>query len=363
MVVELTARDARRIAVRAQLLDAQRPGDVVEVAEQLGVINIDPTAAVAPSEDLLLWSRIGEPYDPGQLKRAAEVDRTIFELNGMFRPVSDLELLLPQMRQPPRYAQTRQWLEQNDRFRRDVLERLAESGPLLSGEIPDTSQVSWPSTGWNNDRNVTMMLEILAMRGQVAISGREKRQRYWDLPERVYPPGLPELSLDDARRERDARRLRALGIARAKSTKMPDEPIDVGDGGVEAVVEGVKGEWRVDREALDQLSEPFEGRTALLSPFDRLVFDRKRLLELFDYEYILEMYKPKAARRWGYFALPILHGDRFVGKLDAATDRKAEVLRVAAIHEDIPFSRDVAAAVDAEIEDLARWLGVRVEGA
>ena len=363
MVVELTKRDARRIAVRAQLLDAERPGDVVEVAEQLGVINIDPTAAIAPSEDLLLWSRIGEPYDPGQLKRAAEVDRTIFELNGMFRPASALPLLLPQMRQPPRYAQTRQWLADNDRFRRDILDRLRESGPLLSGEIPDTSQVSWPSTGWTNDRNVTQMLEILAMRGQVAVAGREKRQRFWDLPERVYPQDLPELSVEEARRERDARRLRALGIARAKSTGMPDEPIDVGETGVGAVVEGVKGAWRVDPDALAQLAEPFEGRTALLSPFDRLVFDRKRLLELFGYEYILEMYKPKAARRWGYFALPILHGDEFVGKLDAATDRKAEVLRVTAIHEDIPFTRDVAAAVDAEIEQLATWLGVRVEGA
>ena len=90
---------------------------------------------------------------------------------------------------------------------------------------------------------------------------------------------------------------------------------------------------------LAQLEQPFEGRTALLSPFDRLVFDRKRLAELFDYEYILEMYKPKAARRWGYFALPILHGDEFVGKLDAATDRTAEVLRVTAIHEDVPLTR------------------------
>ncbi|HEX5858979.1 MAG TPA: crosslink repair DNA glycosylase YcaQ family protein, partial [Microbacterium sp.] len=287
----------------------------------------------------------------------------VFELNGMFRPARALPLLLPQMKQPPRYAQTRTWLEDNDGFRRDILKRLLESGPLLSGEIPDTSQVSWPSTGWTNDRNVTQMLEILAMRGQVAIAGREKRQRYWDLPERVYPRNLPELSLEEARRERDARRLRALGIARAKSTGMPDEPIDVGETGVDVVVEGVKGAWRVDPDALTQLAEPFEGRTALLSPFDRLVFDRKRLLELFDYEYILEMYKPKATRRWGYFALPILHGDEFVGKLDAATDRKAEVLRVTAIHEDIPFTPDVAAAVDEEIDQLASWLGVRVEGA
>lgn len=360
MIHELTRQDARRIAVRAQLLDAARPGDVVEVAEQLGVINIDPTAAIAPSEDLLLWSRIGWPYDPGRLRQAVEEDRTIFELNGMLRPASDLPLLMPRMKGPPKYERTREWLEQNDRFRRDILALLRERGPVLSGEIPDTSRVSWPSTGWTNDRNVTQMLEILAMRGQVAISGREGRQRYWDLPERVYPQDLADIPLEEATRERDIRRLRALGIARAKSTNQPDEPIDVRGAGTPAVVEGVKGTWRVDPDALAQLDEPFEGRTALLSPFDRFVFDRKRLLELFDYEYILEMYKPKAKRRWGYFALPILHGDELVGKLDATADRKAGVLRVTAVHEDVPFTTDVAAAVDAEIDDLARWIGVEV---
>ena len=89
----------------------------------------------------------------------------------------------------------------------------------------------------------------------------------------------------------------------------------------------------------------FEGRTALLSPFDRLAYDRARAEQLFDFEYSLEMYKPAAKRRWGYFALPILHGDRLVGKLDAAADPKAGVLRVNAIHEDVKFTRVVAKAV------------------
>ena len=82
---------------------------------------------------------------------------------------------------------------------------------------------------------------------------------------------------------------------------MPIEPVDVGEAGEPAVVEGTKGEWRVDPAAL---GEDFEGRTALLSPFDRLVHDRARAQELFDFEYTLEMYKPAAKRRWGYFALP-----------------------------------------------------------
>ena len=136
---------------------------------------------------------------------------------------------------------------------------------------------------------------------------------------------------------------------------MPMEPIHVGEAGEPAVVEGVKGEWRVDPAALD---EDFDGRTALLSPFDRLVHDRVRAQELFDFEYMLEMYKPAAKRRWGYFALPILHHDRLVGKVDATADRKASVLRVHAIHEDVKFTRAITKAVQAELEDLASWLGL-----
>ena len=101
---------------------------------------------------------------------------------------------------------------------------------------------------------------------------------------------------------------------------------------------------------------PFSGRTALLSPFDRLVHDRKRAVELFDFDYQLEMYKPAAERRWGYYALPVLHRDRLIGKVDASADRKAGVLRVDAIHEDEPFNKTTAAAVGRELKDLARWL-------
>jgi uncharacterized protein YcaQ len=136
---------------------------------------------------------------------------------------------------------------------------------------------------------------------------------------------------------------------------MPLEPIDVGEAGEPALVEGVKGEWRVDPTLLHG---DFEARTALLSPFDRLGYDRTRAEQLFEFEYALEMYKPAARRRWGYFALPILHGDRLVGKVDAAADRKAGVLRVDAIHEDVKFTRAIAKAVQAELDELASWLGL-----
>ena len=351
----LTKPQARRIAVRAQLLAAPRPNDLLAVVQQLTLLQVDPTAAIAPSADLVAWSRLGSAYRPEHLKRALEEDRTLFELDALVRPIDDLGLYLAGAADLPTYDTSRAWLRQNDRFRRDILALLGSSGPLASRDIPDTCQVPWASSGWTNNRNVTQMLEFMLARGEIAIAGRVGRERLWTLAERVYPPGVAVPTVEEAERRKNERRLASLGIARARARAMPMEPIHVGDAGEPAVVEGVKGEWRVDPAAL---GEDFEGRTALLSPFDRLVHDRVRALELFDFEYTLEMYKPAAQRRWGYFALPVLHGDRLVGKVDAAADRKASVLRVNAIHEDVAFSRPVARAVQAELEDLAAWLGL-----
>ncbi len=351
----LTKAQARRIAVRAQMLDARRPTDLLEVVTHLTLLQIDPTAAIAPSADLVAWSRLGSAYESDELKQAVEQDRTLFELDALVRPMSDLGLYLAGAADRPSYDQSRAWLRDNDRFRRDILERLGSSGPLSSRDIPDTCVVPWASTGWSNNRNVTQMLEFLMMRGEVAIAGRVGRERLWDLPERVYPSDVAVPSVEEAERRKNARRLASLGIARQKTRAMAVEPTHVGEAGEPAVVEGVKGEWRVDPAAL---ADDFEGRSALLSPFDRLVHDRVRAEELFDFEYTLEMYKPAAKRRWGYYALPILHEDRLVGKLDAAADRKASVLRVKAIHEDVKFTRAMTKAVQAELEDLASWLGL-----
>jgi uncharacterized protein YcaQ len=354
-VHRLTKERARRIAVRAQLLDATRPTDLVSLVDRLTMLQLDPTAAVAPSADLVAWSRVGSSYRPVHLKQAIEADRTLFEFDAVVRPMGDLGLYLAGAAERPMYERTRHWLRDNDRFRRNVLDRLADSGPLISRDIPDTSAVPWPSRGWTNNRNVTQMLEILMLRGEVAIAGRVERERLWDLPERVYPSDVEVPSVEEAARRRNERRLASLGIARWKARAMPVEPVDVGDAGEPALVEGVKGERRVDAAAL---VDGFEGRTALLSPFDRLIHDRVRALELFDFDYTLEMYKPAVERRWGYYALPILHQDQLVGKVDAVADRTASALRVNAIHQDVPFTPPMTAAVHAELDDLATWLGL-----
>jgi uncharacterized protein YcaQ len=359
-VHRLTKEQARRIAVRAQLLDAPRPTELLTVVERLTILQIDPTAAIAPSADLVAWSRLGSAYQPAQLKQALEEERTLFERAALVRPVRDLGLYLAGAADFPPWERGRAWLRDNDSFRRDILKVLRKSGPLTSRDIPDTCKVPWASTGWTNNRNVTRMLELLMMRAEVAIAGRVGRERLWDMPERVYPAGVAVPPVVEAERAKNERRLGALGIARAKTAASPVEPWDVGDAGEPAVVEGVKGEWRVEPSLL---GGDFEGRTAVLSPFDRLIHDRTRSQELFDFEYTLEMYKPAAQRRWGYFALPILHHDRLIGKVDAAADRKAGVLQVHAIHEDVKFTRAMAKAVQGELADLESWLGLGPEPA
>jgi uncharacterized protein YcaQ len=356
MVVHRLSKDeARRIAVRAQLLDRPRPADLVDVVDRLTVLQIDPTAAIAPSADLVLWSRLGSTYDPTDLTKALEQDRTLVETVAYIRSPRDLAAVIGETRAGGFHPSTTAWFARNEPFRHDILALLESKGPLLSRDIPDTCVEPWPSSGWTNNRNVTKMLELLAFRGDVAISGRKGRQRFWDLPGRVYPTELTDLDHDSAVRYRNERRLEALGIARSSGPQIPGEAPYVGEAGEEAVVEGTPGTWRVHPA---YVGLPFEGRTALLSPFDRLVHDRVRAEQLFDFDYVLEMYKPKDRRRWGYFALPVLHSDRLVGKLDATADRKAGTLAVNEIHQDVPFTEDMTAAVRAEIEDLAAWLGL-----
>ncbi|QIG39881.1 winged helix-turn-helix domain-containing protein [Microbacterium sp. 4R-513] len=353
----LTRDQARRIIVRAQLLDANRPGDVAEVAEQLGYVKIDPTATIAPCEHTMLWSRIGWSYEPGQLRKAVEIDRLLFEFDGTFRPTSLLPLLLPVMRQHPRRESGRQWLEANARFRKDVLARLRAEGPMLASEIPDTAAVARKDEGgWYGANQVPQMLEMLARRGEVAVVRREGRHRVWDVAERVFPQDLPEYEPDEAARLLAERRLQAGGIAKQKSPWTP-----VGMAGEPATVEGSKWRFRVDPEAVAALDDEDDGgRVALLNPYDSLLFDRPRLEEVFEFKYVLEQFKPKSERVYGYFAHPILMGDRFVGMLDAEVDREQEVLKVHAIHEFLPFEPEEMEMVRAEIGDLAEWLGVTV---
>ena len=323
------------------------------------MVQIEPTSAIAPSAELVLWSRLGSAFDPQELWDALDEQRLI-ELHQTLRVPEDIALFRAEMAEWPGSGELREWQEDlrdwvraNNDCRRDILERLRADGPLPISELPDTCVVPW------NVQRLERQPEPPddARQARAARRGRGRRRARAATGSGTSPPG----SIPTTRCPRRTRRAGCSTSAASAPSASPGpappscplEPVDVGEAGEPAVVEGVRGQWRVDPA---QLGQPFAGRAALLSPFDRLLADRKRLTELFEFDYILEMYKPAAQRRWGYYALPILYGDRLVGKLDARADPKEGELRVAAVHRDVPFSKAMTAAVDREIKDLARWL-------
>ena len=279
---ELTRQQARRIAVVAQLLGAERPSDVMGVVRHLGFLQVDLTRVVAEHADLALWTRLGGAYDPEDLEELVG-DGALVELKAHLRPSEDIALFAADMALWPGEPPLKEWQEDvadwvaaNDGCRREVLALLRSEGPTAARDLPDTCEVPWRSTGWTNDKNVMKLLECMESRGEVAVVSREGRERRWDLAERIHP-GDPAVPVAEAHLELASRRLRALGIARPRALEAWDEKHDVRGVGEAARIDGVRGTWRVDPAAL-AAAESFEGRTAILSPIEGLVFVLKLIV-------------------------------------------------------------------------------------
>ena len=265
--------------MRAQLLDAERPTGLLELVRHLGMLQLDPIAAVAPSADLVAWSRLGSSYFPAELRERprgpdaprAEGDRPA---RGGHRALPCRHGGLARAWRAARLAGGSTRLGRGQRRLPAGHPCDAEGfGPAADARAAGHLRRSpGGRPGGPTTATSRRLLDFMVQRGEVAVAGRQGRERLWDLASRVYPDD-PVVPAEEAQRIRDERRLRALGIARARGPKSPVEPCDVGEAGEPAVVEGVKGEWRVDPSLLGR---PFSGRTALLSPFDRLVHDRKR---------------------------------------------------------------------------------------
>lgn len=332
------------------------------MVEQLAMVRVELTPTVCPAADHVAWTRLGPSYQPGDLDRALGSGE-LFERAWMLRPTSELGLYRAGMRSWGERSGAGGWVAANAAFARSILDRIEREGPLTSREIPDEAVVPWPSTGWTNDRNVTKMLENLHMQGELAVVGREGRLRLWAVASQVFPSEdeVPEVPLEEAHRRRSEQILRACGVMRESIAVSPGELHGIVPVGEAAVIDGVPGRWRLDAAALASLDQhDFVGRTAILSPFDRLMTDPLRVVRLFDFDYTLEMFKPHEQRIWGQFALPILHGERLIGKIDGRSDRDRGVFELHRIHEDEPFDAATRADVEAELEAFAGWMGLEV---
>jgi uncharacterized protein YcaQ len=367
----LSNRDARRLAVKSQLLSTPRPATILDVVRGLGEIQVDPTAAVARTEHLVLWSRLGRSYRPDELLRLLYRDRELFEYVAHIYPVSDYALLRPWMRgyasgTDGRQRYVRRWLAANDEFRRYVLRELRRRGPLPARELEDRVAEGWQTGGWNDGgRSVAMMLEALWRQGRITIAGRDGAQRLWDLAERSLPVRAPAVPSAEAARVLVERRLRAAGFASSRElcrffwSEIPGgkeaiRPLIRDAIAVPASIDGMPGEWLVHAEVL---ARPFRPRTALLSPFDDLISNRTRAERLFGFRHRLEIYVPKAKRIWGYYVLPLLHGDRMIGRIDPLFDRQSKVLTVHEVYAEPDAPAAAGPAVTRAIHDLASWLG------
>jgi uncharacterized protein YcaQ len=297
---EVPVEEARRIAVRAQGLDGRASG-VLETVRRLGFLQLDPISAVAPPQHLVLWSRLGA-FDTAELDRLLWEERKLVEWRAFLYPAEDLPMLKAFMRRrdSPHALRTIEWIKARAAYRRHVLKELRERGPLLGREIADAPSHRREDHRWWGQRQMGLMLELLSARGEVAVVGRRGKQRVWDLAERWYPE-TETLPIPKARKLWEEKRFRALGV-RLERGRLLAHP-DAEDG-------------KIPR------------RTIFLSPFDQLIHNRDRAHALWNFYYRLEMYVPAAKREYGYYVLPILHGDRLVGRIEPVFDRREKVLHV-----------------------------------
>jgi len=317
--------EARRIAIRSQLLDGSATS-VLETVRQLGFLQIDPISTVAPPQHLVLWSRLGPAYDPAELDRLVWEDRALFEHAAYIRPIEDLPLIRARMRRRRRTyaweARSDDFLRENAAFKRFVLRELERKGPMLSRDLAHHAKTPRNPHPWWGQRQVALMLMILETRGKVAVTGRRNGQRVWDLAERWYPE-TETVPLREAERVLAERRFRAQGVRLTRNG------------------------WEAHPDASD---DPVPHRATLLSPFDRLIHDRKRAEELWGFFYRLEMYVPKAKREYGYYVLPLLVGDELVGRAEPRFDRKAKTLELLGAWDD-------ASRLGEAMSELGAWLG------
>lgn len=387
----ITPQTARRLAVTRQRLTGKTApptaDGILDVVRDLGCLQLDPISAVARSPLLVTWSRVGV-FDPADLDRLIYQEKRLFEYWAHVAsivlteeyPVFHWRMRRYVQAKDDSWAQTvRDWIKQNQALHDFILAELRAKGALFSRQIEadGLDPQSWVSSGWTDGRNVSRMLDFLWSRGEIMVAGRSGLQKKWDLSERCLPDWTPRDQWDDGQVVGFAaqKSLRALGVATAQQIKQhytrgryPNLPAVLKtlehEKRIQQVeVEGQKGTWYVhadDLPLLDRIEAgDWQPRTTLLSPFDNLICDRKRTESLWDFFFRIEIYVPAAKRQYGYYVLPILHGERLIGRIDPKYDRKTQTLRVDHIYAEPDAPAEAAPEIRTAIESLAQFVGAQ----
>ena len=396
-LLTLTPPEARRLAVVAQRLEAPRPnptkGDILDTIRQITCLQLDPINVVARTQLLVLFSRLGS-YDVADLESLLWDDKALFEYWAHAASIvlaDDFALFRPQMvHSEPGNSVWRQrghayWVA-NEGFRNRILDEMAVRGPLFAEEITSQADVAWAyDNTWGGGKDVGIILDMMWSRGYVTVTRRVGYgyglKKQWglmthQLGDRIHEP--PEERPVLVRRAAE-RALLALGPARLRDVKQyftrfqyPGLAEVLAELEKEGIIGRVKvaggegewpGTWYLHRDLWPELErirrDDWQPQTVLLSPFDNLIADRDRSHLLFDFFYRVEIYTPPAKRQYGYYVMPILHGDRLIGRIDPKMDRKANRLVVNAVHLEPGVALDgvTQKAVTAAIETLSSFLG------
>jgi hypothetical protein len=382
---------ARRLAISAQRLDCVQ-GDMLATIRQLGCLQLDPTSIVAKNHQIVLFSRLGG-YDAAEFDRLMWSERHLFEYWAHAASIvltENYAIHSGQMRAQHVYTsgwaeRVRKWADENRALRDHIMTELRERGPLSLSQIggKDKIGMTWVSGGWTSERTGARMLDYLWIRGDVFVHSRKGQNRLWHLAEHVLPAWTPreEITYHESTRRAVQIALRALGVATAQQIKLhfvrgfyPELVSVLRELEHEGIIQRVhikdedadwKGTWYIHRDDLALAANieagDWAGRTVLLSPFDNLICDRKRTEQLWDFYFRLEIYTPKHKRQYGYFVLPVLHGDRLIGRIDPAFDRTHKRLHIHAQHWEpgVKRTKTLEKSVNGAIESLAGWLGAR----
>ncbi len=386
----LTLQDVRRLAITRQYLDAQPPPTMLDVIRDLGCVQLDPIRHVERTHRLVLWSRLGA-FDQGELQRLRWQDRALFEywahaaslvLTEEY-PVHQWRMdLLSDETRSSWARRMKQWFQQEPDIllplQAHIIKQLHTDGPMLSRAFEDTAKT--PSR-WSNGRYVNRLLDYLWSIGEVMVYGRPGNQRLWGPADAFWPAQTPRerWNAEQVTTFAAQKAIRALGVATPTHIKKhytrniyPGLPGVlkklVKNGVVEKVQimengQPLKGDWYLHQEDIPRLEAIQAGhwqpRTTLLSPFDNLICDRERTELLWGFHYRIEIYVPAAKRLYGYYVLPILHGDQIIGRLDSKMDRQTHTWHIHNVYAEAnaPDDAETVTAVRTAVQNLATFLG------
>ena len=380
-LTQLTPEAVRLVMLAAQGLLAPpavpaAKADLLPAIRRMGYLQIDTIQVVQRSQNLVLWSRLGN-YDPAWLDEV-HAEGQLFEYFAhalCYLPIEAYPTFRGRGMHDERIARySRGWAEKNPEVLARVLAAVRENGPVSSLDFESQTI----SNGWGDVKHERIALDRLVVTGDLMVIRRENFRRCYDLRERVLPDwnDADAPNLETVHNELALTAVRALGAARAawvadyyylRKTGMEQRLAGLADSGQlrRFEVAGWDQPVYVHPENFALAEQAAAGaltatHTTLLSPFDPLVSDRSRALELFDFDYRLESYTPAKDRKYGFFCLPILHRGRLVGRLDAKAHRKQKRMEVKALYLEpgVPLADDLTAGLKWMLDQFTTWHGM-----